>query len=119
MPGPKTLAKGFLDQFSLGKLAVEDGVISPDELSELLSEFRYRQKGILFGQFLVEKGVLTNEKLQLLLIRQSAARGGGVEKRHVVQAMDLANKTSRRMMRELDGFLRDVHALSVRVGEIK
>lgn len=121
MPGLKTLARASLDQSSLGNLLVEDGTVSPGELSELLYEFRKLSKNGLLGQFLIEKGVITKEKLQMLLIRQSAARSGGAKARHVTQAMELANKTSRKMLSELDDFIEEVHNLATKtsVGEVK
>jgi hypothetical protein len=76
-----------------------------DKLTELLSEFKESKTEGYFGQFLVRKGVLSREKLGILLIRQSAARNGGVGRRHVEQAKVIADRTSNRLMDELESFM--------------
>lgn len=105
MPGLKTLARASLDKTSLGNLLLKEKVINQDELTELLSEFKSVNSGGYFGQFLITKGVLTREKLEFVLIRQSASRTGGVKDHHVERAKQIAAKTSMKLMEEADGFL--------------
>lgn len=116
MTGLKTLARASIDPFSLGNLVVGDGIVDSGELSELLSEFRQLNREELFGQFLVRKGVLSDEKLQLLLIRQSAVRSGGVQDKHVMQARELSDRTFRKAEKEVEDFFAEANkALSVGV----
>jgi hypothetical protein len=105
MTGIKTLAKASLDRTSLGNLLVREGLLDQNELTELLAEFWDLNTDEHFGQFLVRKGILSKEKLELTLIRQSATRSGGAKRRHVEQAMEVARKTSQRIMQDLDGML--------------
>lgn len=105
MPGLKTLARATLDKTSLGNLLLKENIVDHEELNELLSEFRGVNSGGYFGQFLIKKGVLTREKLEFVLIRQSASRTGGVKDHHVERAKQIAAKTSMKLMEEVDGFL--------------
>jgi len=94
MPALKVMAQASRDQSSLGNLLLREGILGHGELSELLAEFNELKVEELLGQFLVRKGILSQEKLELLLIRQSAARNGGVERVHVKQAMAIAQRAS-------------------------
>lgn len=105
MPGLKTLARATLDKTSLGNLMVKEGIIGSDELIELLSEFRSSDAGGYFGQFLLERGVLSREKLEFVLLRQAAARDGGIQRQHVDRAKEIAAKTSVKLSIEMDNFM--------------
>lgn len=117
MPGLKTLARGALDETSLGSLVIGDGIVDRARMDELLSEFKSINSGGYFGQFLIEKGVLSREKLELLLIRQSAVRAGGATRKHVRQAMDVAHKTSQRIMDDVEEFMTRTQSALMKVGK--
>jgi len=109
VPGLRILARAALDRTSLGNLLLKEKIVDHEKLTELLSEFMNGEHGGYFGQFLIKKGVLTREKLEFILIRQSASRSGGVEDHHVAQAKKIAAKTSSKLMDEVDGFLENMH----------
>ena len=117
MPGIKTLAKAALDRTSLGNLIVHEGLLDQNELDEFLAEFRRLRIEELFGQFLMKKGVLSEEKLELLLIRQSAIREGGANRGHVKQAIGVAHRTSQRIMNDVEEFMAETQAALAEVGE--
>ena len=119
MPPLKIMAQASRDQSSLGNLILKEGILGHDELSELLVEFNELKVEELLGQFLVRKGVLSQEKLELLLIRQSAARDGGVERKHVKQAMAIAQRTSQAVLECADGFVSDAQAALAKASEAK
>ena len=89
------MASAAKDKYSLGNLVVQEGLLTNFELGKFLEEFRGLVDTLL-GQFLVEKGVFSEEKLQLILNRQDAMRNGGIEHKHVMIAMNLAEKTQER-----------------------
>lgn len=106
MPYDKEQAKlAAKNPSSLGNLVVRDGVLSQYEFQELFSEFSKQSVNELLGQFLVRKNVLTDEKLQLLLIRQEALENGGVEDQHVVRAMRVADQASERVSSGIDDLM--------------
>lgn len=101
----------------LGNLILRDGLLDRNELVELLSEFHGLETGELFGQFLTRKGILSKERLELLLIRQSAARAGGPTRKHVKQAMDVAQRTSQRIMDDVEDFMASTKTALAKVGK--
>ena len=115
----KKMAKASRDKSSLGNLLIRDGALDENELAELLSEFQGLKVEELLGQFLVRKEVLTPEKLELLLIRQEAARNGGVEREHVQRAMKIAQATSRKVTQGVDDFVSSTEIAMAKVSEAK
>ena len=107
------------DQSSLGNLLLREKILDQNELSELLAEFNDLKVEELLGQFLVRKGVLTPEKLQLLLIRQEAERNGGVERKHVQQALQLAHSTSQKVQQGVDDLVSCTQVAMAKVSEAK
>lgn len=89
------------DPTSIGNLIVADGLITHEKLLELVVEFQ-QYAGSMLGIFLVEKGVLSAEKLQLVLLRQKAVRNGGVEHEHVMEAMRIADGMQARVTTQVD-----------------
>lgn len=84
------------DPTSLGNLVLAEGLLTEDEFDELMDEFNDTRIESLLGRFLVTRGVITEEKLELLLIRQKAKRNGGVDASHIMEAMEIAEKAERR-----------------------
>jgi len=119
MPPLKVLAQASRDETSLGNLILKEGILRHDELVGLLSEFQELKVEELLGQFLVKKGVITEEKLELLLIRQAAARNGGVETQHVKQAIAIAQRTSQSLTDCVDGFVSDTTLALAKVNQAK
>lgn len=119
MPPIKTMAQASRDQSSLGNLILKEGILGHGELSELLAEFNELKVEELLGQFLVRKGVISQEKLELLLIRQSAARNGGVEKEHVKQALAICQRTSQTVMETVDDLVGSTQVALAKATEAK
>jgi len=119
MPSAKVFALATIDKTSLGNMLLEDGVLTHDELLDLLAEFQDLKVEELLGQFLVRRGVITPEKLQFLLIRQAASRNGGVEKVHLRQAIEIAQRTSENLSDTVDDFSSGMHAALAKVSEAK
>jgi len=92
-----TFLKAAQDKNSLGNMLVREGVITQFELGQLLVEYQAYPSRILIGQFFVEKNLISEEKLQLLLNRQDADRNGGVHRKHVTCVMDIARETQGRV----------------------
>ena len=119
MPPLKKMAKASRDKSSLGNLLIREGVLCQAELSELMAEFNELKVETLLGQFLVQKGALTPEKLQLLLIRQEAERNGGVEKEHVKRAMEIAQQTSQKVAKGVEELVSSTEIAMAKVSEAK
>lgn len=119
MPPIKTMVQASRDQSSLGNLILKEGILDHNELSELLAEFNDLKVEELLGQFLVRKEVISQEKLELLLIRQSAARNGGVEKEHVKQALAICRRTSQAMSDTVDDLVGSTQVALAKVNEAK
>lgn len=65
------------DQTSLGNLLVLSGLLAVEDLTPLIEEFHAtRNVDQLLGQFLVERGVLAEDQLELALLRQKHMRTG-------------------------------------------
>ena len=116
---PHKMVLAARDQSSLGNLLIREKILDQDELAELLVEFNDLKVEELLGQFLVRKEILTPEKLELLLIRQEAERNGGVEKRHVKQALQLANSTSQKVQKGVDEFISCTQVAMAKASEAK
>jgi len=111
------------DPTSLGNLLVQDGILTQFQLSEVLYEFRRSRAGDLLeqfesmlGEYLIEKSIITEEKLQLVRIRQSAVRNGGVEHHHVMEAMKVAEKTQSKQDSCADELLAASSCLALKAG---
>lgn len=89
----ETSSRATLDPNSLGNLVLREGLLTPKEFQNIFEEFASQSVNELLGQFLVRKGILCEEKLELLLIRQEAQENGGVEDIHVQRAMRIAERT--------------------------
>jgi hypothetical protein len=113
------MAKASRDKSSLGNLMLKEGLVDDNELAELLVEFNEQTVEELLGQFLVRKEVLTPEKLELLLIRQEAARNGGVERQHVQRAMKIATATSLKVANGVDELMSSTQVAMAKVSEAK
>lgn len=92
------------DPTSIGNLVIREGLLTQSQLSELLHEFHESSIEVLLGKFLVSKGVMTEEKLELLLLRQSAERSGGVEHEHVMRALKIADSSQKKLNNGMDRF---------------
>ncbi|MCG8435657.1 MAG: hypothetical protein MJA83_16660 [Gammaproteobacteria bacterium] len=62
------------DPTSIGNILVKYGFSSPEEMQQHVNEFTENEKTYL-GEYLVEKGLLTEEQLAILLVRQKKMRG--------------------------------------------
>jgi hypothetical protein len=119
MPPIRKLAEATMDKSSLGNLILREGILTLPEFNELLAEFNDLKVEELLGQFLVRKDVLSPEKLELLLIRQEAERNGGVEKKHVRQALRLAHSTTQKVQDGVDDFVSCTQVALAKVTEAK
>jgi hypothetical protein len=89
------------DPTSLGNLIVEYGLVPADKLEALIEDFK-KYAGTMLGEFLVSKNILTTEKLSIILLKQKARRNGGVEHEQVMEALNLATDTQRRVDAQVD-----------------
>jgi len=120
MPPIAKMALASRDKSSLGNLLIREGLLDQAQLNELMVEFNDLKVEVLLGQFLVRKGVLPSEKLELLLIRQEAERNGGVETYHVKRAMALAQETSLKVVKGAEDLVSSAQmAMAARATEAK
>jgi len=103
------------DPTSIGNLAVKEGYLTREKLSAIINEF-HKHAGVMLGQFMVECGSLSPEKLVLLLLKQKAARNGGVEHEQVMEAMALATSVQHRVDIQVDRFVSTTLAAAAKVG---
>jgi hypothetical protein len=65
--------RGAGDEFRIGRFFVEDGLVTDDDLDELVqSSTRASGPGKLLGELLLERGKVTEEQLRAALLRQSS-----------------------------------------------
>jgi len=65
--------RGAGDEFRLGRFFVEDGLVKPEDVDDLVqSSSRSSGPGKLVGELLLEAGRITEEQLRSALIRQSS-----------------------------------------------
>ncbi len=100
---------------SLGNLVVKEGLLTSYEFQELFTEFSKQTVDELLGQFLVRKDVLTEEKLEFLLIKQEAIANGGVEDIHVARALKIADRARERVSRGIDNLVACADEAEVKV----
>jgi hypothetical protein len=93
-----------VDPTSIGNLIVKEGLLTKVQLEEMVKEFK-QLAGVMLGQFLVEHGILTVERLQIVLLKQQAARNGGVEHTQVMEAFRLAASVQDRVDSQVDRLL--------------
>ena len=98
----ETIETAAKSPHSLGNLAVREKLISQEVFDGLLDEFLELPVEEHLGQFLVRKGVMSQERLELFLIKQAALRNGGVEDLHVRQAMQVADRVSSELTESAD-----------------
>jgi CheY-like chemotaxis protein len=65
-------AVGVAEEFLLGRFVVADGVLSADQLSQVLAERAKQAKPPLFGADLIARGLITTEALNRAMIRQTS-----------------------------------------------
>lgn len=104
------------DPTSIGNLVVRHEMCTPLEMSRLLQEFQASTVEQLLGKFLVSKGILTEEQLELLLLKQAAERNGGVEHEHVMRALKLAESTGQKSEESTDRFIEATSRALAKVG---
>ena len=81
------------DPTALGNLLTAAGFLEKDSLAGLVEEFQEKSPiDQLLGQFLVEKGVITLDQLELALFRQLRARKNGSINESVHQAMKITQR---------------------------
>lgn len=90
------------DPTSIGNLIVKEGLCSKEELNRMVIEFSKASIEMLLGKFLVGKGVLSQERLEILLLKQQADRGDGVEHEHVIEAMKIATNSQEKVNNGID-----------------
>jgi hypothetical protein len=95
-----------LDETSLGNLLVAGGVLDRERLGDLLEEFKVLDDGTLLGQFLVSKKVLTQERLEFILMKQDAKRHDGVTNEHLLKAFDIAQVATDRVSQSMEEVIR-------------
>lgn len=84
------------DQTSLGNLLVSAGHLSPEELGPLIEEFNItRNVDQLLGQFLVDRGVITKDELELALLRQRHLRHPASDA--LAQALEITSRRRGRL----------------------
>lgn len=85
------------DPTSIGNLVVQSGFCTREEFDTFLGEFQSLEVGQLLGQFLIAKGVMSEEQLEMLLIRQQTSRTGLVNHEQVMRAMNVASRTQEKL----------------------
>lgn len=98
------------DATSIGNLVLRSGLCSKEELSIFIEERNQSTEKGLLGMFLVSKKVLTEEMLEILLLRQAAERNGGVEAAHVVRALEIEGLSRQRVKQSLERLTTATHA---------
>lgn len=92
------------DPTSIGNILVELGLITQNQLVELVSEFQ-KSKEKLLGEFILEHSNLTLSQIELALVRQKRLRGE-ISNRLVNHTVQLSNESHKRI-------LQDMHELSI------
>lgn len=64
--------RGAGEEFRLGRFFVEEGLLEPKDIDDVMSEPSSRGSGKLLGERLVEGGRVTGEQLRAALVRQSS-----------------------------------------------
>jgi len=80
---------------------VSEGVLTTEHLRSLVDDFR-RETDIRLGSFLVGKGILSEDKLSVLLLKQDVRRGKGILDRHVEAAWEISKKVEERLLQQID-----------------
>ena len=112
----ETLFRAAQDDHSLGNLLVREGIITQFELGRLLAEFQGLTVEMLLGQFLIKKNIICEERLQLILNRQDALRNGGVDHKHVMIAIGIAERTRGRVDSCADELITSASCLAMKAG---
>lgn len=90
---PKTLPPAE-DPSSLGNIFIEHGLVTHEQFAGLLAEFQNMKVEMLIGQFLVSQTIITQEELDLMLLKQDRMRkGGGTTHASLMKIMDIAQRT--------------------------
>jgi hypothetical protein len=89
------------DPTSIGNLLLEERLLTRDQLQLYVNEFK-ENVGHFIGSFLVSKGVLTEPKLAVVLLKQKARRNGGVEHEHVMDVIKVAERTQLQVDTSID-----------------
>ena len=106
------------DPTSLGNLLVDKAIVTSEELVDLIKEFRTGHIETLLGQFLVKKGLLTEEQLDLILVQQKKLRNGAYPEHYMtMELMDIADRTQGNILKEVEEFTSMVKALSVKASK--
>lgn len=84
------------DPTSLANLVVREELCTRQEMNTHLADFQSSSIEGLIGSYLVSKDVLTEEQLELLLVKQEAERFGCVDQSHVRRALDIAAKSHKK-----------------------
>lgn len=65
--------RGAGDEFRIGRFFVEDGLVKPEDLDDVVrSSTRSSGQGKLLGELLLEAGRITEDQLRAVLVRQSS-----------------------------------------------
>jgi len=91
------------DPTSIGNILVDMGVITQEKLQKLGDEFR-AQREEMFGQFLVRNAGISQDQLELALIKQKQLRGEKVDMSMLLHVINISKKSHERLLNKIDGF---------------
>jgi hypothetical protein len=85
------------DLTSIGNILIEMGLISKEKLIELVKEFQVSKEELL-GEFIVRHTHITEEHIEIALVRQRAMRNGHTTHAAVMDACTVASKVNERIV---------------------
>ena len=91
------------DPSSIGNILVDMGVITRETLKKLADEFKARREE-LFGEFLIRSAGISQDQLELALIKQKQLRGEKVDMSMLLKVVSISKKSHERLLNKIDSF---------------
>lgn len=92
------------DETSIGNLLVSMGLLTTGELTNIVKEFR-ESKEELLGQFIVRKTAITEDQIEIALLKQRVLRGRADQKVYD-RLLEISQNSSKRVSKGLDELTR-------------
>lgn len=91
-----------LDETSIGNVLVEMGLLTLESLSDLVNKFKSLDQDELLGQFIVKNTDITQDQLDIALVKQYKMRGK-LTHANVVKALDASLNTQQKVVAGVTG----------------
>jgi len=88
------------DPTSIGNVLVEMKLLSESDLERIIEEFKASKEELL-GQFIVRKSAITDDQLELALLKQKVMRGEGGQK-VFDRLVEISQRSGQRVCNGLD-----------------